>query len=78
MTEIKTELLKLYISDYIKNNITDFEIDANEIANTTAIKILAEIQKILANEDYTDFEIVEEIVCLFEKYKLDFGGCHDF
>ncbi len=47
MTKIKTELLKLYISDYIKHNITDFE-------------------------------IVEEIVCLFEKHKLDFGYRHDF
>ena len=67
MTEIKTELLKLYISNYINHNIKDFEIDVSEIANTTAIKILAKIQKILANENYTDFEIVEEIVCLFEK-----------
>ena len=78
MTEIKTELLKLYISNYINHNIKDFEIDVSEIANTTAIKILAKIQKILANENYTDFEIVEETVCLFEKYKLDFGYRHDF
>ncbi len=78
MTNIKTELLKAYIADYINQNIEDFEIDANTIANTTAIKILAQIQKILSNEHYTDFEIVEEIVCLFEKYKLNFGGCHDF
>ena len=25
-----------------------------------------------------DFEIVEKIVCVFEKYNIDFGGCHDF
>ena len=44
---IKTELLKEYIADYINNHIEDFE-------------------------------MIEEIVKVFEKYKLDFGSCNDF
>ena len=76
--EIKIELLKSFIADYINNRIDNFEIDANKIVNTAAIKILAEIQSIIKNNDYSDFEIVEEIVCVFEKYKIDFGNCHDF
>ena len=76
--KIKTELLKGYISDYINNHIEDFEINSDEIVNTTAIKALSEIQQIITNNDYTDFYIVEKIVCVFEKYKIDFGNCHDF
>lgn len=76
--KIKAELLKTYISDFIKSRIEDFEIDADDIANTVAIKILAEIQEIIKNDSYSDFERIEEIVCVFEKYKIDFGNCHDF
>ena len=76
--EIKTELLKKYISDSINNQIIDLEINADEITDTVAIKILSEIQETLKNNDYSDFEIVERIVCIFEKYKIDFGNCHDF
>ncbi len=76
--KIKTELLKAYISDIINNQIEDFEIDADKIANTVAIEILAKIQEIIKNDNYSDFEIVDEIVCVFEDYKIDFGNCHDF
>ncbi len=76
--KIKVELLKTHISDFINSRIEDFEIDADDIANTVAIKILAEIQEIIKNDSYSDFELIEEIVCAFEKYKIDFGNCHDF
>ena len=76
--KIKAELLKTYISDFINSRIEDFEIDADDIANTVAIKILAEIQEIIKNDSYSDFERIEEIVCVFEKYKIDFGNCLDF
>lgn len=75
---VKVELLKNYISDFINNQIEDFEIDSSQIADTTAIQMLSEIQKIIKNESYSDFEAIEEIVCIFEKYNIDFGSCHDF
>ena len=75
---IKVELLKDYISDFIKYQVKDFEIDASLIADTTAIKILSEIQKVIKNEEYSDFDAIEEIVCIFEKYNIDFGSRHDF
>ena len=78
VVKIKAELLKRFIMDFIDNRIDDFEIDADLVANTMAINILAEIQEIIKNENYTDFEKVEEIVCLFEKNKIDYGSCHDF
>ena len=75
---IKIELLKNHLYDYINNHINDFEINADKIADTIAINTLDEIQKILRNDTLSDFEIVEEIVCVFEKYNLDTGACHDF
>lgn len=75
---IKTELLKRYICDFINNNLQDFEIDASYIADTTATKMLFEIQSIIKNENYSDFDAIEEIVCVFEKNKIDFGFRHDF
>ena len=37
---IKTELLKNYIIDYINSNIQDFEIDANTIIDTSATNMI--------------------------------------
>ena len=73
---IKLELLKESIHDIIDSRLADIEINADEIADTTAIKALSEIQNILAS-DLDDFEIVEQIVCVFENYNLNAGGCHD-
>ncbi len=78
MINIKVELLKRHISDMIINNITEFEIDENKIADTVAIKMLSEIQEIIQNDSYSDFDMVEKIVCVFERYGIDAGGCHDF
>lgn len=75
---IKTELLKNHIIDFIKHRIEDFNIGASEISDTSAINMLAEIQKVIKNETYSDFEVVEKIVCIFEKYNIDFGSRHDF
>ena len=75
---VKVELLINHISDFIKNNIEDFEFDASQIADTTAIQMLGEIQKVIKDENYSDFDAVEEIVCIFEKYNIDFGSRHDF
>lgn len=74
----KTELLKIYIQDYITENIKDFEIYADSIADTVAIRILYEIQKIIKNDNYSDFEAIEEIVRVFEKYNISFGNRHNF
>lgn len=76
--KIKAELIKAYIADMICNSITDFEFDADKIADTKATMALEEIQQVLNKNDLDDFEMIEEIVCIFEKYKLDAGVCHDF
>jgi hypothetical protein len=75
---IKLELLREYVTDFIRFHIKDFGIDASQIADTTAIKVLAEIQKVIKDEGCSDFDAIEKIVCIFEKYKIDAGFRHDF
>ena len=76
--KIKTELLRNYISDFIKSELKSFEIDASDIVDTIAIQMISEIQKVIKNENYSDFDAIEEIVCIFEKYNIDAGFRHDF
>ena len=75
---IKLEILKEHITDFIKCRLEDFEIDASQIADTTATKMLAEIQRVIKDESYSDFDAIEEIVCIFEKYNISAGVRHDF
>ena len=75
---IKLELLKSCISDFINSNLENFEIDASKICDTTAVQMLSEIQNVIKSDGYSDFEAIEEIVCIFEKYNIDFGFRHDF
>ncbi len=75
---IKLELLRNYLSDFIKCKIEDLEIDASQITDTTATEMLYEIQKVIKDEKYSDFDAIEEIVCIFEKYNIDCGFRHDF
>ena len=70
--------MKGTIYDAINERIGCLDIDADKIANTTAIAALSEIQEIIQNENYSDFEKIEEIMSVFEKYNLSFGECHDY
>ncbi len=85
--KLKYELLENAIAEgicqkirmYTKfDSLDELDIDVNEIANTTAIKALSEIQKIVQNDDISDFDAMEQIVCVFEKYKISAGPRHDF
>ena len=76
--KIKTELLKEHISEYIINNIEDFEIDESKIADTKTKKIVEEIKGILEHSSYSDFEAVEVIIKVFEKNNICCSYRHDF
>ena len=54
------------------------EINADEIADSVAIKALDEIKSLICNDELDDFDVVEKIVCIFEKYNIDAGIRHDF
>ncbi len=75
---IKLELLKEEIADYVISRMEGLDIDADKIADTTAINALSEIQNVIQNDNISDFEAVEQIVCIFEKYNICAGARHDF
>lgn len=75
---LKLELLQNAIFDAISEKLSYMEIDTDKIADTTAIKALSEIKDIINDDKKSDFDAVEEIVCVFEKYHIDIGGRHDF
>ena len=81
---IKAELIKNEIIDAVTRNLDNICIDADKISDTTATKMIEEIQKVLVtyganfNDKNSDFKIVEEIVNIFEKYGISAGACHDF
>ncbi len=75
---IKLELLANSISDIVMQRLEDMDINADKIADTIAINELSEIQNVIQNDAMSDFEVVEQIVCIFEKYKISAGARHDF
>lgn len=76
--DIKLELLSGAICDAVKENMNTLNIDASQIVDSKAIKILGEVKDVLHNENLDDFEMIDEIVNIFCKYNIDIGGCHDF
>lgn len=71
----KLYLLKTIIADAIEENSEALGLE--EVSDSTAVKMIKEIQQVLMNKE-DDFEIVEDIVCIFEKYNVSAGACHDF
>ena len=76
---IKCRLVLNAAIDIIKENphLLNLELDADKIADTAATKMISEIQNALINSD-NDFDTVEQIIYIFEKYHVDCGDCHDF
>ena len=74
---IKLELIQSHIAEKVKKMLEDNIIDYSTIADTNAIIILDEIKKIIADDSLTDFDAIEEIVCILEENNID---ClrHDF
>lgn len=75
---IKVELLKNKIAELIINRLEEINIDADKITDSLATDIIAEIQHVLLNENLNDFEIVDEIVDIFNKNNIQTGKIHDF
>ena len=75
---IKFELIANEICEAVIKNIEKIDIDINSIAQTTAISSLAEIQECIKNNEISDFEVVEKIVLIFDKYHISSGERHDF
>lgn len=76
--DIKLELLQNHIFDYIKDMFETFPVNTSKLADSAAIMALSEIKNIINNEDLSDFDAIEQIVCVPEDYNIDCGVRHDF
>jgi len=81
--ELMVQLCAREIGEVMHQNLETamVELDLNEIANTKAIQILSEIKSAMEEydlEQQNDFETVENLVGIFEKYGISAGCCHDF
>lgn len=75
---IKLELIQNHIAELVQKVFEDNTIDYNNIADTNTIIILEKIKKIIADESLSDFDAIEEIVCILEENNIDCGSRHDF
>lgn len=76
--DIKLDLIKNEIAKCIIDNIGLLDIDVDKVINTKAINILSEIKQVIINDEISDFDVVEEIVRIFEKNNISAGSRHDF
>ena len=76
--DIKIDLVISAISKAAIENHDKISIDADQITDTAAIAMWSEIQKIIQDVEISDFDAIEKIVILFEKYYVDAGARHDF
>ncbi|MDD6483911.1 MAG: hypothetical protein PUF72_04970 [Clostridiales bacterium] len=76
--EIKLELLSKGISECVTNSLNKLYIDTNNLIDTAAVNALSEIRDIIQNYELSDFDVVENIVLILEKYNIDCGSRHDF
>ncbi|MGM9937592.1 MAG: hypothetical protein ACI38A_09620 [Candidatus Ornithomonoglobus sp.] len=76
--DIKIELLKNALSELIISKLENLDIDINEIVQTTAVSMLSDIKSVLKDDSLSDFDAIENIVLIFEKYNISCGSRHDF
>lgn len=53
-------------------------INADEIADSSAINILDKIKQIINDDSLTDFGAIEKIVCVLEENNISCGTRHNF
>ncbi len=77
--DIRLEIFSSVVSDAIQRALAYEIIDMDDSITSTALTILNEIECIIRDDTILDdFDVVEEIVCVFEKYHISAGFRHDF
>lgn len=76
--DVEAELLKSSFCNRLVELIKDFPYDSLDEVSATAIKMIKEIQAVLVNDEYNDYDVVEAIVEIFEKYDVDSGARNDY
>jgi hypothetical protein len=75
---IKLELIQNHLSDCLSEAFEMNVINADEIADSSAINILDKIKQIINDDSLTDFGAIEKIVCVLEENNISCGTRHNF
>ena len=77
--DMQDNLYILHDSDIllVVNELRDAGAEAISI-NGERLTALSEIRCVIQNDTLSDFETVERIICIFEKYNINAGVRHDF
>ena len=79
MNSLSKELLTYVIKTEVENKIISMNDELSTKMHLLSLEILENVRNVLSQHDkLSDFEIVEKIVCIFEKYNIDCNSCHDF
>ncbi len=77
--DMKLEIFASVVSDAVKNAIEYIDINTDEVVNSSALVVLEEIKSVIVDEKIEDdFDMVEQIVKVLERYNIDTGFRHDF
>lgn len=78
--DIKLQLISNKIAKVVAENVEDLKIefDAENAAAQEAVAMIGEIQNIIAFSELNDFDMIEEIMKIFDEYGFYTGNCHDF
>ena len=75
---IKLELIQNHLSDCLSEEFEMNVINADEIADSSAINILDKIKQIINDDSLTDFGAIEKIFCVLEDNNISCGTRHNF
>ncbi len=79
MNSISQELLTYVIKTEVQNALANIGDEIINKVHSLSTEILEDIKFILSQHyKLSDFEMIEKIVCILEKYNIDCGACHDF
>ena len=74
----KDVLVRILEKEVVSVIFPNINIDINELAALACYDALQKIKAIIENDDLSDFECVEMIVCVLEDIGSDGGFRHDF
>lgn len=78
MDLFKEILINILMNEEINVNFPNLKFSATEIIEIESFKALQKIKTIIEDDSLSDFDCIEEIVCVFEKIGSGGGIRHDF
>ena len=74
----KEILVKLLEKEKINISFSGLKLDSDDMVEMQSYKALKKIKNVIENDSLSDFECVEEVVCILENIGSSGGNRHDF